>query len=231
MNPVPILYMTIKSLNESMKNSLDGTKIESIKETINGFAIASSVACVASGIVPGVAGVIAALTQAGFVWATYVKINKILGISMSKDTAKFLGSAIITNIVTAAGTLLLSYAGAAIISFIPIFGQAAAAAINGAIGFIIIYASAIVYLKLITKLIRPDGTLDVSESESTKQKIKNIIDETNVEDIIKEGRNSYKNAKADGSFERAKKSPKCPSCGNGIKPDQKFCSECGFELK
>lgn len=231
MNPIPVLSMTLVALNDSMKKSLDGTKIESIKETINGFAIASGLACAASGMLPGVAGVVAALTQAGFVWATYVKINKILGISMSKNTAKFLGSAIITNIVAGTGTMMLAYAGAAILAFIPIMGNAAAAAINGALGFIIIYASSIIYLKLITRFIKPNGTLDVSESEETKQKIKDIFNETNVEEIIKEGRNSYKNAKADGSFERAKKNPKCPNCGNGINLEQKFCPECGFALK
>ena len=78
MNPTPLLYLAFKGLNDSMKGSLDGTQIESIKETINNFAIASALASMASGMIPGVAGVVAALTQAGFVWATYVKINKTL---------------------------------------------------------------------------------------------------------------------------------------------------------
>ena len=31
--------------------------------------------------------------------------------------------------------------------------------------------------------------------------------------MIKEGRNAYKKAKADGSIDQAKKNPKCPGCG------------------
>ena len=90
MNSTPFLYVAFKGLNDSMSGTLDGTKIESIKETINHYAIASAVASTATGLLPGVASVIAALTQAGFVWATYIKINNTLGISMSEHTAKFL---------------------------------------------------------------------------------------------------------------------------------------------
>ncbi len=231
MNPAPVLYMAFKGLNEAMSGSLDGTKIESIKDTIQGYAIASAVASMASGIIPGVAGVVAALTQAGFIWATYVKINKTLGISMTENTAKFIGSAILTNIVTGAGAILLAYAGAAILSFIPLVGQVAAAAINGALGYIIIYASAVIYLQLISRMILPDGSLKITESDETKQVIKGIISENNLEDIIKEGRNSYKQAKADGSIEKAKNNPKCPGCGAAVSSGQKFCSECGTALK
>lgn len=231
MNPTPLLYLAFKGLNDSMKGSLDGTQIESIKETINNFAIASAIASMASGMIPGVAGVVAALTQAGFVWATYVKINKTLGISMSEHTAKFLGSAIVTNIVTNAGAMLVAYAGAAIISFIPIIGQVAAVAINGALGYIIIYAAAVIYLMLISKMMQPDGTLKVAENDDTKHIIQDIIKQNNIEDIIKEGRNSYKKAKADGSIDQAKKNPKCPGCGAEVKLGQKFCSDCGTSLK
>lgn len=231
MNPTPYLYFAFKGLNDAMKGSLNGTQIESIKETINNFAIASAVASVAACAIPGVAGVVAALTQAGFVWATYVKINKTLGISMSEHTAKFIGSAIVTNIVTNGGALLVAYAGAAVLSFIPIFGQVASAAIDGALGYIIIYASAIIYLLLISKMMQPNGTIKVDEDDDTKHIIQDIIRQNNIEDIIKEGRNSYKKAKADGSLDKAKKDPKCPGCGAKVNPSQKFCSNCGTALK
>ena len=76
MNPTPYLYLAFKGLNDAMKGTLDGTKIESIKETINNFAIASAVAGLTAVVVPGVASIVAMLTQTGFVWATYVQINK-----------------------------------------------------------------------------------------------------------------------------------------------------------
>lgn len=231
MDPRPILYLTFKNLDKAMQGTLSGTKIESIKETISAFAIASALASMAAGVIPGVAGVVAALTQAGFVWGTYIKINKTLGISMSENTAKFLASAIVTNLITGAGAMLLMYASAAILSLIPLFGQAASAAINGALGYIIIYVSAIIYLRLITELIQPDGSLKVTENDDTKHIIKNIMKDANLKDIVKEGRNSYKKAQADGTLDQAKKDPKCPNCGTKVTPGQKFCSNCGTALK
>ena len=231
MNPTPILYMAFKGLDEAMKGSLDGTKIESIKETINSYAIASAVSGLAAAVIPGVAGVVALLTQTGFIWATYVKINKTLGISMSEHTAKFIGSAILTNIATNAGALLLSFAGAAVIAFIPIFGQILSAAMISALGYMMVYAAAVIYLQFITKMIQPDGTLKVEENDNTKHIIEDIVKQNNMEDIIKEGRNSYKKAKADGSIDQAKKCPKCPSCGAEVTTAQKFCSNCGAALK
>ncbi len=230
MNPTPLLYLAFKGLNEAMKGSLDGTKIESIKETINNFAIASAVAGLAAVVIPGTAGVVAMLTQTGFIWATYVQINKTLGISMSEHTAKFIGSAIMTNIATNAGAALAAYAAAAVISFIPLFGQAIAAATIAALGYMMLYAAAVIYLQFITKMMQPNGTLKVLEEDDTKHIIEDIIKQNNLKDLIKEGRDSYKKAKADGSLDRAKKHPKCPGCGAEVNPGQKYCSGCGTAL-
>ena len=225
-----ILAKALQDLDKSMRHSLDGTKIEQIKDTIGNYAIAAAIASGVAGIAPGFAGVAAALTQAGFVWATYVKINKTLDISMSENTAKFIGSAVVTNLVTTAGAFVAVLIGSSILSIVPVFGQAAAIALNAGLGYTIVYVSAIIYLKLITKLMQPDGTLKVSESDDTKHIIRNIIKESNIEEMVKEGKASYNQAKKDGSIDRAKNAKKCPKCGSEVKDGQRFCSECGKEL-
>ena len=149
---------------------------------------------------------------------------------MSKNTAKFIGSAIMTNLVTSGSAILLSMAGATLLSFIPIAGQAAAMAINATLGYLIVYVSSIIYLKLITRLLRSDGTLHVKESDDTKHIISDIIKNSNIKDMIKEGKASYKKAKEDGSIDRAKNAKKCPKCGTEVREGQKFCSECGAEI-
>lgn len=230
MNIAPILAHSFKELDRAMQGSLDGTKLESIKDTISSYAIAAAVASAVAGVAPGIAGVAAALTQAGFVWATYVKINKTLDISMSKNTAKFLGSAIVTNLVTTGGAILLSLIGSSILSLFPVLGQAAAMAINASLGYVIVYVSAIIYLKLITRLMQPDGTLKVNESDDTKHIISDIIKSSNIRDMIKEGKTAYKEAKDSGEIDRAKEKPTCPHCGADVRPGQKFCSNCGGQL-
>lgn len=66
-------------------------------------------------------------------------------------------------------------------------------------------------------MMQPDGTLKVSESDDTKHIIRNIIKESNIKDMVKEGKAAYKQAKEDGSIDKAKYAKKCPKCGAEVK--------------
>ena len=76
-----------------------------------------------------------------------------------------------------------------------------------------------------------DGTIVLDETDSTKDTIKNVVKDADLGSLIAEGKDAYKKAKADGSIDAAKKDPKCPVCGTAYKPGQKFCNECGTQLK
>lgn len=229
--PAGVLAKALQELDRSMRHSLDGTQIEQIKDCIGNYAIAAAVASGVAGVAPGIAGVAAVLTQAGFVWATYVKINQKLDISMSENTAKFIGSAIITNLVTNAGAFVAMLVGSTLLSFIPIAGTAAAIALNASLGYVLVYAAAVIYLKLITRMVQPDGTLHVAESDDTKHIIRDIIKDTDIKEIVKECKEAYKQAKDDGSLDKAKNTKKCSQCGVPIQEGQRFCSECGAKCE
>ena len=211
MNPTPILGKALQELDKAMQGTLDGTKISAIKDTIRGFAIAAALASAVAGLAPGIAGVVALLTQTGFVWATYVKINNTLGISMTKDTAKFLGSAIVTNIALNAGAFIGAVIAAGLLAFIPGLGSAASAAIDAAMGYVLIYAAAIIYLKLITHFVHPDGTVSITESDGTKDVIKDIVRESSMRDIIKEGGSHSRKPRRTAAWTRPRPTPSAPT--------------------
>lgn len=226
-----MLYMSLKNLNDTALNSLNGTKIEEIKDTVNNYAISAAVLGAAADVIPGAGGILAALAQTGLIWALYVKINETLGISIAEHTIKFIGSAIATNIITNAGYLIVAYAAAAVMSAIPIFGQAGSAVTHLALGYILIYTAAVVYVNFLTHTFKTKGSFNVDDSDDTKKAIKATVKDSNVKEIIKEGKDAFKEAKANGDIERAKNNPKCPRCGSPIKPGQKFCTECGLPLQ
>ena len=126
---------------------------------------------------------------------------------MTENTAKFIGSAVITNLVTNAGAFVTVLIGSSILSIIPGVGTTAAIALNAALGYTIVYVSAIIYLKLITRMMQPDGTLKVSETDDTKHIIRDIIKDSNINDMVKEGKAAYKQAKADGILDKAPNVP------------------------
>lgn len=221
----------LAKLNEALQDQLSESEIDEIKGTIQRFAITAAIAGAVAGVVPGGAAVVAVLTQTGLVWATYVKINKTLGISMSENTAKFIGSAILTNITTNAGAYLLSIVAATVLSFIPVFGQMADVTILGVMGYVTIYVSSLIYLKLITRWVKPDRTLLIEESEQTKRDIEDVVKASNLKDMIKEGKDEFKKAKSEGKIDEAQKNPKCPNCHSDIQLDYMHCPNCGIKLK
>lgn len=230
MNTTQFLVVAWKSLMNSSNDSLKGTSLEELQETVKNFAISSAIAGGVAGAIPG-ASIVACLAQTGIVWTMYVKINKQLGISMSKSTMKFIGSAMLTNIISNAGSLLVGYAGATILSIIPILGQITGPLVGTALGYIVIYVSAVLYLNLLTKVFKAKGSFTVDESDEIKEMIKDVVNESDVKGIIKEGQKSFKTAKKNGEIDKAKEHVKCPSCGVNITMDQKYCSNCGAELK
>ena len=229
MNISPLLYAALMELKDVSKGALSGTKIENIAGIINKYAIYSAVAHMAS-LTGGLGSVVALVTQTGLVWTTYVKINKELGISMSDNTMKFIGSAVLTNLIANAGMYLVAMATAWLIGMIPVLNFAAIA-VEVVIAYVLIYATALIYLKLLTEVMRAKGSYEMEESEDTKDLIKKIVKETDIKGVVKEGRDAFKEAKDSGELERVKNKPECYNCGKNITGTENYCSSCGAKLK
>ncbi len=221
----PILLLALKELERALKGSLSGRQIDNIVSKISSFAIYSAIAGTASAFT-GIGSIIAILTQTGLVWGLYVMINKELGISMKEETVKFIASAMLTNLVCNAGAYLVTCIAAWILSLFPIFAPATFV-IGAVLGYVLIYISAVVYIKLLTEVMNTTGTYQLGQNDDTKSKIKNVVDSTNVKEIIKEAREEFRKAEKRGDLQN----PKCPYCGEPVTLTQKFCTRCGHKLK
>lgn len=225
------LYAAVYALCDTAFQHLSGEKRDEIIDTIKTFAVYSAASGVAANIIPEAGGLMAMAAQTALVWVLYVRINKIIGLEMSEHTAKFIGSAMLTNLSLNAGSMLLSYAGAVVASFIPIFGQFTAAAIEGTLGYILIYVSAVLYLIFLTKVFKVKGKIEIDGSKNDEEILKGVMKNTSLKDLIDEAKNDYKKAKRDGEIDRASKHLKCPICGHDVDSSKSFCTNCGTQLK
>lgn len=224
------LYAVVYALCDEAFKHLSGEKRDEIIEIIQEFAIFSAASALVGNLVPEAGGLITAIAQTALVWTLYVKINNIIGLEMSDNTAKFIGSAILTNLSLNAGSLLLGYAGAVAASFVPIFGQFTAAAIEATLGYTLIYVSAVLYLIFLTKVFQAKGKIEITGTKEEKEIIKGVIKNTSLKDLIKEAKNNYKEAKNRGDIDRASKNLKCPVCGEHVDSSKKYCAKCGTKL-
>lgn len=223
-----LLVSAFKELEKAAKGAIKGTELEKVAKVINQFAIYAAVAS-ATALVPGIGSIITVIAQTGLVWGTYLKINKELGISMKDEVLKFIASAMITNMATNLGVYLVLYLGVTIITTLP-FAGLLTVSLYAAVGYILIYASAILYFKLLCEVMGAKGNFDLDKSDDTKQIIQNVVKNTNLKEIVKEAKDSFDEKKKSGEFDAAMKNPKCPYCGEKIKEGQKFCSKYGNQL-
>lgn len=156
----------------------------------HGLGAAASSAAV--GLIPGAGGVAATACYAGFVWTMYGRLGKKLEIPFSRNILKSLASGVLTNIAAYVATSLVA---TSVISLFPGIGSFAASAIDAGLGYAVVTASGIIYMKILTKMFQSkvDPT-SVSFEELTKI-AKETTDSTDMKELLKEIKNEYKTAK------------------------------------
>ena len=151
MNPGVLVY-ALRALEEVTKGVINRKDIEKAGETIMDCAGLAAVAGVGSGWLPGAGAFVATGVWIAAIWGMYVKINKDLGITIKENVLKSLASALLTNLIASAGALILMLIGSSLMSLFPGLGTVGAIAVDGAIGYITVFASGVLYIKILTKL-------------------------------------------------------------------------------
>ncbi len=195
------LALALRALEQAQENYIRKEKLEAVADTIHGCAIAAAIAGVGSGWLPGAGALVATSVWVAAIWGMYIKVNHDLGINIKDNVLKSIASAFLTNIIASAGSLIIAYAIGFVISFIPGLGTVGAVAIDGFLGYVTVYASGLLYIRFLTKVLKAKGNLDFSEID-VKTIAKETVKESNITDIIKEGKSSFKEAKKEGKFKK-----------------------------
>lgn len=165
----------------------DEAKREELIKSINNHALNAT----ALGLIPIPLADIAALTVN--VWHMYIKINKILGISLKDNVLKSIASAALANL---SGNLIASGL-AGMLKFIP-GGAIAAGVVVAATNYAICFSSAWIYLEILTTVAKKNNgnlNLDDIPEKEIKRMVKNKKGEQ--QGIAKEAKTNYANEHKD----------------------------------
>ncbi len=183
------LYHALKALKEVTENIIREEHLEKVEKTIQTCAITAAATGVGGGMIPGLGGIVLTVASVAAIWTMYVRINQIFGISIADNTLKSLASAMLTNIIAAAGAYILAIVAALAISLIPGLHFLAAPA-EAIIAYIAVFASGILYIKFLTNVFKAKGSFDFSNSD-VQQGAKNVVDSTDMKSMINDVKESY----------------------------------------
>lgn len=187
------LYHVLIALKEATGEIFKENDLKKVETTIQACAITAAATGVGGGMLPGVGGIVLTTASVVAIWTMYVRINKILGISISENTLKSLASAMLTNIIAAAGAYILAIVATLAISLIPGLHFLATPS-EALIAYVTVLTSGILYIKFLTNIFKAKGTFDFGDSE-IKQGTKDVIDSTDMQSMIKDAKDAYKKDK------------------------------------
>lgn len=180
----------LKDVMEFADKVVDDNFPEKIAEIVKFHSKGAAGAALASAWIPGAGATAAAAISAGFIWTMYGKINNECKIPFGENVMKSLASGVATNLASyAVASLVMGTA----LSLFPGIGSIGATAVIATTCYALTLASGLVYIKLLTTLIS-DGIDPTTVSEADlKRRANNATQETNVKDVMKKAKDSYKN--------------------------------------
>lgn len=155
-------------------------------------AAAAGIAAMAPGVIPGVGFGIAAAITTGAVWSMYIKMSKMIGTSITKNTLKVIASAAISNIAMNTAVFFA-------LTLIPGVGAIA----TGVINFAAVYSAGLIFLTAITRLFKVRRTdIENISDEEWKASVKAAVASINMKSIIKEAKDLFMEMRKNGSLDQ-----------------------------
>ena len=168
---------------------------EKLAEIVVNHASAAAITGMGAGVLPGLGALIAGGISIGAIWHMYYAIGKYLQLNWGMDMLKAAATAILTNIVHQMwGVLALELAA----TLIPGFAIPA----TGFIFFGVTYLSGLTFLLVLGHLFKAGKNLDLVKLDDLMESFRDIKNETNLADELKNVRNDFKEMRKDGSLKK-----------------------------
>ena len=186
-------------LNPNCVDQQDKTMSQDLAEIVKTHALGAAASGVGVAWLPGVGSGAALAAMVGFIWSMYFRINYRLGLKFSKVAMKSLASAVLSNLMQSAISVVGSVALATVLSFTGI-GNAASSLIMAALDYSVVMVGGILYLKLLNGLMGAGN----DPSEMTPREIEIRMDDVmrgeNIEALLKNESRSYKAGRKNGTI-------------------------------
>ncbi|WP_143273281.1 hypothetical protein [Azospirillum palustre] len=126
------------------------------------------------------------------IWTMYIRINKEIDLPFSDNIIKSIAAGVLTNIGGAvAGAIAIGTA----LKIVPGLGSIGGAAVMSATVYAVTIVSGIIYMKALAKLIGKKNLEDISESDIKKAAEEEMSNKSNIKEMFKEAKSSYKSEK------------------------------------
>jgi uncharacterized protein (DUF697 family) len=177
-----------EKLVHALNKTLDENLPAEIAEIVKIHSAGAAAAGVAAGWIPGAGGLAAVGISAGFIWSMYGRINAKIGLPLTENVVKSLGTGIATNLAAYfVGGLITS----TVFSLLPGIGSVGASVVVGGTSYALTLASGYVYLKLLANIFLSGNDPTRMDVDSFKRAAENVVASENMKTVIDDAKSSY----------------------------------------
>ena len=186
-------------LNPDCIDQQDKTMSQDLAEIVKTHALGAAASGVGVAWLPGVGSSAALVAMVGFIWSMYFRINYRLGLKFSKVAMKSLASAVLSNLMQGAISVVGSVALATVLSLTGI-GNAASSLIMAALDYSVVMVGGILYLKLLNGLMGAGNDPSEMTPQEIEIKMEDVMKGENIESLLKTESRNYKDGRKNGSI-------------------------------
>lgn len=198
------LYIYVKGLTDLFEDEFHPWVNKELKsETLVNIVRVHAMGAAAAGLgvswLPGAGSIISLAANVGFIWSMYFRINKAIGLKISKSILKTLAAAVLSNLAQSVISLIGTFTIGSLVSLIPGVGNVLSSIVTAAMDYAVVVVGGIIYLKLLTNLLADGKNPAEMSVKELKAAVAQVISEEDVDTMLKEARDEYKEARKNGT--------------------------------